>query len=196
YVRIRDSRTGTTSSATITATTTSWVWPSATVSGAMNEWGTICVDAYVTGGTGYITSIWIYVHPLPVLFAVTSPNQPGANFVDIRGTTAGNLKVAISEDFVGLARDSTVAATRLRGGTLNTFTLTLTPTAALIVGANGNRVAVALFNGTPGTVYVGPSSASAKFPVAPGAAIVLNYTGALYGYTTATGTVYVMELAY
>jgi len=114
YVRIRDSRTGATSQASITATGTVWVYPSMTVYGVFNEVDTIYLDAYVTTGTGYIKGWWVYIHPIDTVWALKSWNTSGFGAVPLFATSNNNLKIAVAEDTVGLARDATVAQVRDR----------------------------------------------------------------------------------
>jgi hypothetical protein len=163
----------------------------------LNEGFSICVDAYVTGGTGYITSIWLYIHPIDTAWALTGWNTGGYTAVPLTATSNNNLKIAFAEDLVGVARDSTVASTKLRGGTLNVSSITMNPnTAYTLIGSNSNRISVAVLNSGAGTLYIGPSTTSLIWPVYPGQTIVLNYINALFGRTTATGTAVIMELAY
>ena len=229
YVRIRSARTGATSVKTITSTSDTWVYPVMTVYGPLNEWEGIYVDAYVTMGTGYITTVWLYVHPIDTVWALKSWNTEGFGAVPLfatssnnlkiavaedtvglaRDTTlqqirdrlpssltsAGNFRIAVAEDWVGLAKDSTVASLRLVGGTLNVTSITLRAnTSVMLVGANSNRISVAVMNDSTGVLYIGPSSSSLGWAVYPGQAVVLNYTGALYGQLTVTGVVRIMEV--
>jgi hypothetical protein len=197
YVRIRDTRAGTTVQTSIGSTSNAWVYPSMTVFAPLNEWFGICVDAYVTSGTGYITYVWLYIHPIDTAWALTSWNTGGYTAVPLTATSNNNLKIAFAEDLIGVARDSTVASTKLRGGTLNVSSITMNPnTAYTLIGSNSNRISVAVLNSGAGTLYIGPSTTSLIWPVYPGQTIVLNYINALYGQTTATGTVVIMELAY
>jgi len=197
YVRIRDTRAGTTAQVSFSSTSTTWNYPAMTVYAVLNEWFGICVDAYVTGGTGYITSIWIYIHPIDTAWALTSWNTGGFTAVPLTATNNNNLKVALAEDLIGIARDSTVASTKLRGGTLNVSSISMNPnTTYTLIGSNSNRISVAVLNNGVGTLYIGPSSSSLIWPVYPGQTIVLNYINALYGQMTATGTAVIMELAY
>jgi len=197
YVRIREFRSGTTAQASTGSTSNAWMYPSMTVFAPLNEWFGICVDAYVTGGTGYITYVWLYIHPIDTAWALTSWNTGGYTAVPLTATSNNNLKIAFAEDLIGVARDSTVASTKLRGGTLNVSSITMNPnTAYTLIGSNSNRISVAVLNSGAGTLYIGPSTTSLIWPLYPGQTIVLNYINALYGQTTATGTVVIMELAY
>jgi hypothetical protein len=197
YVRIRDTRSGTTAQGSTGSTSNAWMYPSMTVFTPLNEWFGICVDAYVTGGTGYITYVWLYIHPIDTAWALTSWNTGGYTAVPLTATSNNNLKIAFAEDLIGVARDSTVASTKLRGGTLNVSSITMNPnTGYTLIGSNSNRISVAVLNSGAGTLYIGPSTTSLIWPVYPGQTIVLNYVNALYGQTTATGTVVIMELAY
>jgi len=197
YVRIRDTRSGTTAQGSTGSTSNAWMNPSMTVFAPLNEWFGICVDAYVTGGTGYITYVWLYIQPIDTAWALTSWNSGGYTAVPLTATSNNNLKIAFAEDLIGVARDSTVASTKLRGGTLNVSSITMNPnTAYTLIGSNSNRISVAVLNSGAGTLYIGPSTTSLIWPVYPGQTIVLNYINALYGQTTATGTVVIMELAY
>jgi len=197
YVRIRETRSGTTAQGSTGSTSNAWMWPSMTVFAPLNEGFSICVDAYVTSGTGYITYVWLYIHPIDTAWALTSWNTGGYTAVPLTATSNKNLKIAFAEDLIGVARDSTVASTKLRGGTLNVSSITMNPnTAYTLIGSNSNRISVAVLNSGAGTLYIGPSTTSLIWPVYPGQTIVLNYINALYGQTTATGTVVIMELAY
>jgi biopolymer transport protein ExbB/TolQ len=197
YVRIREIRSDTTAQAFTGSTSNAWMYPSMTVFTPLNEWSGICVDAYVTSGTGYITYVWLYIHPIDTAWALTSWNTGGYTAVPLTATANNNLKIAFAEDLIGVARDSTVASTKLRGGTLNVSSITMNPnTAYTLIGSNSNRISVAVLNSGAGTLYIGPSTTSLIWPVYPGQTIVLNYINALYGQTTDTGTVVIMELAY
>jgi hypothetical protein len=98
YLRIRSLRTGATSSTySITSTSDVWVYPSMTVYGVFSEWENIYVDAYVTGGTGYITSVWLYVHPLEVPYAVKGT---GAGFQATPLLADANNAARVSDYYV------------------------------------------------------------------------------------------------
>ncbi|ALG76231.1 hypothetical protein [Pyrobaculum genetic element 1] len=74
YVRVCSGRYGVCSNPkSITSTSDIWTYHSYTVSGSgpLNEWEDIWLEAYVTGGTGYITAFWAYIQPLNTLFLPT-----------------------------------------------------------------------------------------------------------------------------